>query len=94
MVSFYQYSDEPEVRSVIFVQPGSVDLHSMTGEEEEEVIGERHQGRGYQRRQQQPKHKHTLELLWEKNKTVCHVFRKSGTRVGDRGERAHSLFVK
>ena len=42
LISFYQYSDEPEVYVVIFVQPGSVDLQSMTGEKQDHVIGERH----------------------------------------------------
>lgn len=30
---FYQYSEEPQVYFVIFIQPGSIDLQSLTGEE-------------------------------------------------------------
>ena len=38
----YQYPDEPEVCVVIFVQPGSVDLQSIAGETQDQVVAERH----------------------------------------------------
>lgn len=39
---FYQYSEAPEICAVIFVQPGSIDLQSVTGEKQSHVIGDCH----------------------------------------------------
>lgn len=50
----YQYSENPQVDVVIFVQPRSVDLKSVTGEKENHVVGQCHKCRSYESRQQQP----------------------------------------
>lgn len=39
---FYQYSEAPEIWSVIFVQPGSIDLQSVTGEKQSHEICDCH----------------------------------------------------
>lgn len=39
---FYQYSEAPEICAVIFVQPGSIDLQSVTGEKQSHVISDCH----------------------------------------------------